>query len=197
MKQSGTVYSYLEHADGFLWEGIYLNNKSHTISYLIATFIFIIFLVLQGSFLSFFLESGTVPDLLLIAVVCLAFLWGENRGIIVGMIAGFFQDVFFGPALGFFTLSKMTVAFLAGMASREIYRDQIVGPMITVFFATFIHEIIVFSLTGFFWGLESGFYYSLEKLFLPKAIYHFILTLFLYPLFYRAEQKQFFYPSFK
>lgn len=135
--------------------------------------------------------------MLLIAVVCLVFLWGEDRGIIVGLIAGFLQDLFFGPALGFFTLSKMFVAILAGAASREIYRDQIIGPMITVFFVTFLHEIIVFSLSSFFWGIEIDFYYSLEKLFLPKAIAHFILTLFLYPLFYRAEQKQFFYPSFK
>ncbi len=178
-------------------EGAYLNNKSHAVPYLIVIFIFIIIIVLQGSFLSLFLDGGIIPDLLLIAVICLVFLWGENRGLIVVLIAGLFQDLFIGPAIGFFTLSKMLVAILAGAASREIYRDQIIGPMITVFFATFLHEIIVFSLSDFFWGIETGFYYSLEKLFLPKAIYHFILTLFLYPLFYRAEQKQFFYPSFK
>lgn len=178
-------------------EGAYLNNKSHAVSYLIVIFIFIIIIVLQGSFLSFFLDGDNVPDLLLVAVICLVFLWGENRGLLVGLIAGLLQDLFFGPALGFFTLSKVLVAILAGAASREIYRDQIIGPMITVFFATFLHEIIVFFLTDFFWGIETGFYYSLEKLFLPKAIYHFILMLFLYPLFYRAEQKQFFYPSFK
>jgi rod shape-determining protein MreD len=130
-------------------------------------------------------------------VVCLAFLWSEKRAIMVGIIAGFIQDVLFGPAIGFFCLAKMIAALLAGLASHEIYRDQIIGPMLTVFFVTFVHEIIIFYLTGFFWGNTFTFYVALEKLFLPKAIYHFVLTMLFYPLFYRAEQKKFFYPSFK
>jgi rod shape-determining protein MreD len=154
-------------------------------------------MVIQGSLMTFFIVSGVIPDLLLIMVVCLAFIWGDKRAIMIGIIAGFIQDVFWGPAIGFFCLAKMIAALLAGLASHEIYRDQIIGPMITVFFVTFVHEIIVFSLTGFFWGNTFSFYFALEKFFLPRAVYHFILTMFLYPLFYRAEQHNFFYPSFK
>ena len=124
-------------------EGTYLNNKSHTVSYLIVIFIFIIIIVLQGSFLSFFLDGDNVPDLLLVAVICLVFLWGENRGLLVGLIAGLLQDLFFGPALGFYTVEG-ACGYPGWSGIREIYRDQIIGPMITVFFATFLHEIIVF-----------------------------------------------------
>ncbi|MDO9535080.1 MAG: rod shape-determining protein MreD [Bacillota bacterium] len=174
-----------------------MEHKFHITLYLIVVFIMVIMLVIQGSLLTFFLIGGIIPDLLLIIVVCLAFLWGEKRGMIVGLIGGLLQDVFFGPAIGFFLLAKMVSALLAAMVSREIYRDQIIGPMLTVFFVTFVHEFIVFFLVGFFWGNEINFYFALENMFLPRAIYHFVLTMLFYPLLYRAEQRKFFYPSFK
>lgn len=175
----------------------HLENKSGLIPYLIIIFIIVIALVIQSSLLTLLIVSRIIPDLLLIMVVCLAFLWGEKRAVVVGLLAGLIQDIFFGPALGFFCLAKMLAALIAALASYEIYRDQIIGPMLTVFFVTFVHEMVIFALSALFWGNTINFFMAVEKLFLPKAIYHFVLTMLVYPLFYRAEQKKFFYPSFK
>ncbi len=164
---------------------------------MVVIFITVIILVIQSSLLPFLIVNGIIPDLLLIMVVCLAFLWGEKKAVAVGLMAGFIQDIFFGPSLGFFCLAKMLAALIAGLTSYEIYRDQIIGPMLTVFFVTFLHEITVFYLTGFFWGNTVSLITAIEQLFLPRAVYHFVLMMFFYPLFYRAEQKKFFYPSFK
>lgn len=156
----------------------------------------ILVLIFQGSFLSFFFMKGGIPDLLLIIVLCLAFLGGEKKGLLIGLIAGLCQDVIFGPAIGVFTLAKMLSAYLAGLAAREIYKDQIVGPALTVFLLTFLHEIIIFFLIGF-WGGSNPQLAIVFKNFLYRAIFHVILTLPLYPLLYRAEQKNFFYPLWK
>lgn len=172
-------------------------SKGYLSAYLIFAFLAIIVLVFQGSFLVFFLVRGMMPDLLLIIVVCLAFLWGEKRGLVAGIIAGLLQDVFFGPALGFYILAKIIPAYFSGMISREITREHILGPMIMVFIATLIHEIIVYQMVDFFWGIEVTFSLSIKNLFLPQALYHFVLTAFIYPLLYRAEEKKIFYPSFK
>ncbi len=174
-----------------------LGTRTNFIFYLILIFITVITLLIQGSLLSFFIKEGIIPDLLLITVVCLAFLWGEKRAFVAGLIAGLIQDILFGPAIGLFCIAKMLAALIAGLISHEIYRDQIIGPMLTVFFVTFVHEIVIFLLTAFFWGNTMNFFVALETLFLPKAIYHFALTLLFYPLFYRAEQNNFFNPSFK
>jgi len=165
--------------------------------YFVFTFLAIITLVIEGSFFSVLFIRSMVPDLLLIIVVCLAFLWGEKKGIVLGLICGFFQDLFFGPAIGFFTLAKMTAAYFSGLSSREIYKDQIVGPMMTVFLATFVHEFIVFFLVGLFWENDFSFFFALDQIFLPRALYHLVLTVMIYPLLYRAEQKKFFNPSFR
>lgn len=174
--------------------GLLLDYKNQVTFYLVIIFLVVIILLIQGSFLTFFLDGGMIPDLLLIFVVCLAFLWEERRGVVIGLVAGFIQDIMFGPALGFFALSKMTVAFLAGTTSREIYKDQVIGPMITVFMATFVHEMMVYFLTALYWGVQFPFVLAVERLFLPQAVYHLLLTLFIYPLIYRAEQRKIFYP---
>lgn len=158
-------------------------------------FILICFtLIIEGSFFSFIFARSMVPDLLLIIVVCLAFLWGEKKGIALGLICGFLQDLFYGPAIGFFSLAKMISAYFSGLSSREIYKDQIFGPMLTVFLATFVHEFIVYFLVELFWGNKFSFFFALDQIFIPRALYHLFLTLMIYPLLYRAEQKSYFYP---
>lgn len=174
-----------------------MGHKLSIKPYLVFSFLAVITLVLEGSFFSFIFVRSMVPDLLLIIVVCLAFVWGEKKGIVLGLISGFCQDIFFGPAIGFFTLAKMIAAFFSDFSSQEIYKDQIIGPMLTVFLATFIHEFIVYFLVGLFWENDISFFFALDQLFLPRALYHLVLTALIYPLLYRAEQKNFFNPSFR
>jgi rod shape-determining protein MreD len=176
---------------------IVLEKKFQLIFYPAFIFVIILILIFQGSFLSYFFSQGCMPDLVLIIVLCLTFLTDEKRGMLAGIIAGLLQDIIFGPALGVFTLAKMLAAFGAGLISREIYKDQIVGPTLAVFLLTFFHEAIVFLLVSLVWrGSCFNFYYSFKNLFLTRAFYHLILTIPLYPLLYRAEQKNFFLPYF-
>lgn len=165
--------------------------------YLIIIFLAVILLVLEGSFFALVFLRGIKPDLLLIVIVCLSFLWGEKKGMILGIITGLLQDIFFGPAIGFFALAKMLSAYFSGLISREIYKDQIIGPMLAVFFATIMHESILYMLVSLYWGAEMGFFVAVESIFLFRAFYHFALTLFLYPIIYKADRANFFNPSYR
>ena len=171
-----------------------LPNKLSLKPYLVFIVLAIIILLAEGSYFSFIFFRSMVPDLLLIFVVCLSFLWGEKKGVILGLICGFLQDLFFGPAIGFFTLAKMAAAYFSGLSSREIYKDQIIGPMLTVFLSTFVHEFAVFFLVGLFWGNRFTFFFALDQVFLPRALYHLVLTIIIYPLLYLAEQNNLFSP---
>ncbi|MEW5920066.1 MAG: rod shape-determining protein MreD [Bacillota bacterium] len=170
-----------------------LNSKSNISLYLMVFLLSLFILVIEGSFLSVFFNRTNMPDLLLIMVTCLAFLWGERKGVGLGLLTGLLQDLFFGPALGFFALAKMVVAYLVGLTAREVYKDQLAGPMLVVFMATFMHEFIIFFLRLLFWGSGGDFFYLLDEFFLPKAVYHLLLAIPFYPLLYRANQRGFFY----
>lgn len=168
------------------------DNKSGISQYIMVFLLSLFILVIEGSFFSVFFKKANMPDLLLIMLTCLAFLWGERTGIGLGLLTGLLQDLFFGPALGLFALAKMCVAYLVGLTAREVYKDQLAGPMLIVFMATFVHEFIVFFLRLLFWGSGGNFFYFLDVIFLPKAVYHLLLAIPFYPLLYRANQRGFF-----
>lgn len=174
-----------------------LDNQKTLSPYLIVFLLSLFILVIEGSLLGVIFTRSNMPDLLLVLVTCLAFLWGEKKGIVLGLLIGLLQDLFFGPALGFFALAKMVVAYLAGLTAREVYKDQIAAPMLVVFMATFVHEFIIFFLRLFFWGSGGDLFYFLDVFFLPKAVYHLMLTIPLYSLLYNLDQKGYFYPFSK
>lgn len=169
-------------------------RKNNFYPYLILFLLSVLILVIEGSLLGVIFTRANIPDLLLVLVTCLAFLWGEKKGVVLGLFAGLLQDLFFGPALGLFALAKMAVAYLVGITSREVYKDQLAAPMLVVFMATFVHEFIIFFLRLLFWGSGGDFFYLLDVYFLPKAIYHLMLTIPFYSLLYRADQKGYFSP---
>ena len=174
-----------------------LGSEKELSPYLIVFLLSLFILIIEGSLLGVIFTRSNMPDLLLVFVICLAFLWGEKKGVVVGLLAGLLQDIFFGPALGFFALAKMVVAYLVGITAREVYKDQLAGPMLIVFMATFVHEFIIFFLRLLFWGSGGDFFYFMDVLFLPKAVYHLMLTIPVYYLLYRVDQKGHFYPFSK
>ncbi|HAP32712.1 MAG TPA: rod shape-determining protein MreD, partial [Firmicutes bacterium] len=164
-----------------------MEGKNTFSFYLIVFLLSILILLIEGSLLAIFFGGADMPDLLLVMVTCLAFIQGERRGMVLGLLAGLLQDLLFSPAIGFFGLAKMVTAYLVGLASREIYKDQLFGLIAIVFLATFIHEFIIIFLGLLFWGGAGSFLYLLDHLFLAKTVYHLLLAMPLYLLLHRAE----------
>lgn len=151
--------------------------------YFIISVIAIIVLITQGSFFAFFFVGRALPDILLVIVIIMGFLLREKKGAVIGFGGGFFQDLLFGHALGFFALSKMLLGLLAGLVGREIYRDKIFGPVILVFTGTIVHELMIFLLVYQFVG-EISFEWTMLRQFSIQAVYNSVLTLFIYPFFF-------------
>ena len=150
-------------------------------------------LVLQGSLFPLFWPLDYQPDPLLVLVISLSIVLGEKRGSLVGLAAGLLQDILFGPALGLFALSKAAIAFLAGFAAREIYKDQMVGPIILTFILTVIHEFILFSLISVFFDMSLSWEYFSSSLLL-KTLGNVAFLFILYPLVYNTGKKGSIFP---
>ena len=145
-------------------------------------------LIAQGSLFSLLWPLSYQPDLLLVFVVSLSILLGEKRGSLLGLAAGLLQDIFFGPALGLFALTKASTAYLTGLASREIYKDQIIGPIGIILIITVIHELLVFFLIRQFFYLNVTWeHFSSPLVF--KALGNLAFLIMLYPLTYNAGKK--------
>jgi len=145
-------------------------------------------LVLQGSLFPLLWPSAYQPDPLLVLVISLSILLGEKRGSLLGLGAGLLQDILFGPALGLFALTKGVVAYLAGFAAREIYKDQMVGPVILTFILTVIHEFILFFLINLFFYVSASWENFTAPLLL-KALGNLAFLFILYPLACNSGKK--------
>ncbi len=145
-------------------------------------------LVLQGSLFPLLWPPFYQPDPLLVLVISLSIILGERRGSLLGLGAGLLQDILFGPALGLFALSKAAVAYLAGFSSREIYKDQIVGPLILTFILTVIHEFILFFLINMFFYV-SATWEAFSSPLLLKTLGNVAFLFIIYPLVYNAGRK--------
>ncbi|NLY38835.1 MAG: rod shape-determining protein MreD, partial [Firmicutes bacterium] len=108
----------------------------------------------------------------------------------LGLGFGFLQDVIFGSALGFFAMAKMLLGYGAGLLGRELYQDQLAAPALLVFADTLTHELILHLLVNQFIGVGLPVEWSLSRLFIPKALYNMLLSLFIYPLLYRLYCRQ-------
>lgn len=154
--------------------------------------IMVISLIIQGSLFAFFNFNDRQPDLLLIVIICFSIMWGSKEGALIGFSAGLLQDILFGRLLGLFAFTKLIVGYLSGFTEKNIYRDFVLGPMLIVLIMTFLHEGIAFILSGEVTrlSLRTAFMHII----LPKALYNFCLTPFIYLLIYFANKKKLFSP---
>ncbi|UNC90921.1 rod shape-determining protein MreD [Candidatus Contubernalis alkaliaceticus] len=152
----------------------------------------VISLIIQGSLLVLFTFNGRQPDLLLIVVVCFSIMWGSREGALVGVTAGLIQDILFSRFLGVFALTKMLAGYLSGFTEKNIYRDFVLGPMLVVLVMTLLQEGLVYILSGELTRLSLGTVFM--QIILPKALYNFCLTPFIYLFIYFANEKKFFRP---
>lgn len=155
------------------------------IFYVVIALGFALALLIEGSILSFFIIERALPDLILVMVISLGFILGERRGATIGLCAGLLQDVLLGSALGFFALAKMLLGYGVGLLGRELYREQLLAPVLLVFLGTLLHELVVYFLVSQFLGVSMPVDLSPGRLFVPKAFYNMGLTLLIYPLLFR------------
>lgn len=154
--------------------------------------IIFISLIIQGSLFLFLPLKRGFPDILLILVACFSILWGSRKGAIIGIFSGFLQDILYGPVIGMFAMTKMLVGYLAGYTEKNIYEDFVVGPMVIVFALTFLHEGLALILSREIMHQPLG--PVVMEVILPKALYNFCLTPFVYLAVFFANRKNFFYP---
>lgn len=156
-------------------------------SYLLITGLFIVSLSVQGSVLALASPGGVHPDFLLLLVVALALLSDVRRGAVLGLAAGLLQDIMFSAPLGFFGIGKMLIGALAGMMSREIYKDFLPAPVLIVTVLTLVHEILTFLLMSLHFPVGISFLSYLSDVSLPRLAMHFMFMIIFYPFLYRLQ----------
>ncbi|MCL5676758.1 MAG: rod shape-determining protein MreD [Firmicutes bacterium] len=140
--------------------------------------------VAQTTLLDKVILFGVKPDLLLLLAVIYGLLYGTARGAAVGFLGGFLQDLLTGRLLGMHALSKAVAGGLAGLAEREIFKENLAMPFLLTMVGTVLSELIVYSIL-YAVGRHAPFVLAWKRVIVPEAIYNAVIAPFLYRLLYR------------
>ncbi len=151
-------------------------------------FMIIISYVLQTTILQ---EVGIVsPNLMMILVCSYALLRGRKEGLIVGFIAGFVLDLFYGyyEVVGINAFLFMVIGMLVGFFHDYLYLEDILIPIIAVGVCdisyNFIYYVITFMLRN---RLDIMTY--VKMIIIPEFIFTIFLTVFIYRLLMFVNKK--------
>jgi len=114
---------------------------------LYVTLLFLAVVGLLQSTLAPYLALGRVkPDLMLVVVVAWGVLRGAGEGVLWGCIGGLYLDLLSGGPFGVSIVSLILASYLTGVGEINLFRTNLLLPVLTVILATIIYYLVSFLL---------------------------------------------------
>lgn len=98
-------------------------------------------LALQNTISGLTLGGARTVNLVVVAVVYVALLYGAVAGLLAGTVAGLVQDALAGGIIGIGSLSKTVIGFLAGLLGAHFIVSQPFPRFVMFVGATVVHEL--------------------------------------------------------
>ncbi|MFJ6011547.1 rod shape-determining protein MreD [Streptomyces sp. NPDC092952] len=158
---------------------------------LLSTVLVVVALVVQVSVLARLQLPGAVPDLLLLVVLGLAFVYGHVSGALVGFGAGLLADL--APpadhAAGRYALVLCVIGYLAGLAKPETGQLKSALVPMTGVVAAAIGSTLLYAMVGALVGDTAARHVGLGSLLFTAALYDLLLAPFVVPLVMAAARR--------
>ena len=151
-------------------------------------FIISICFVLQTTTFRTLSFAGIGPNLLIIVVSAFGFMRGKKEGMFIGFFSGLLIDIFCGFYLGIYALLYMYIGYCNGFFQSRFYPDDIKQPMISIAGSDFIINIIIYMIL-FLTRRRFSFGYYLMNVIVPELVYTMVITIFLYYILLKINQK--------
>lgn len=137
--------------------------------------------------------SGEVPNLILIAVVAVAYMRGRKEGMLIGFFCGLLIDLVYGDLVGMNAILYVIMGYLVGMCNEIYYRDELSVPIILIGISDFFFSLAFYIFNFLMRGRLDVFGYIWNTI-LPEVVYTVLIACVLYKplhsLNYRLERKE-------
>lgn len=104
----------------------------------------IVLLILDTSLSSLISIKGIYPNLLFVFAISISIICGPKTGLLIGLLSGACQDLFFFEGFGVNTLINMWLCYIVGYIGKSIWKEKRVIPLIMMFVATILRYIGIF-----------------------------------------------------
>jgi rod shape-determining protein MreD len=135
------------------------------------------------------ISIGSVkPDILLVTTVCWALFEGSASGALFGFCAGLLEGIFSTAVLGVSAFAKTIIGYFSGELRQRVVSKSVIWPIIIVFSASILHELIKFGAWAIV-GLEERPPFSFGII-IGLALYNAVITLLVYPIIGRFTARE-------
>lgn len=150
--------------------------------------IIIICFLLQSTLFRALSFASISPNLLVVVVSSFGFMRGRKEGMWIGLCCGLLMDVFYGSVIGFYALVYMYIGYINGLFRKRFYPDDVKLPLILISLSDIACNLIIYFFLFLMRG-RFGFGYYLLHIILPEWIYTILVTVFLYFVILKVNQK--------
>lgn len=132
--------------------------------------------------------NNIIPNFLIILTASYGFMGGRKSGLSTGFFCGLLLDVFFGQAIGFYALIYMYIGYINGSFRKIFFPEDIKLPLVLIAASDLAYNILCYCLMFL---LRSRFQigYYMVQIILPEVIYTIAVSLIVYPLILKVDQK--------
>jgi len=124
------------------------------------------------------------PDLVLLIVITYSVVRGVEEGALAGIIGGLMVDSLSSVPFGSATFSMGALGLAMGLGEDNIYRSNVIIPLVAVFLATvFYHSLLLLILQGGGWQVEWVVTLALQTV--PCAVLNALIAPLAIPLIRR------------
>lgn len=131
------------------------------------------------------------PSLLFVFLCSYSILNGSMEGIIIGVIIGLSQDLFFTNAFGINSLINAHIGLLAGYIGRNLFKERYLIPVLSIFVLSFIKGISIFIMLYYLNKHPNGF------VIIFTSFYNMLVGILGYGLVYNLCKKEFMVKDWK
>ena len=155
----------------------------------IAVFLIIVVCyLLQSSVFQAISFASITPNLMIVIVSAFGFMQGKKEGLWIGFFCGLILDIFTGSVIGFYALLYMFIGYVNGFFRKLFYPEDIKLPMLLIAGSDVVCSLIIYFFMFLFRG-KFQFGYYLWNIILPELVYTMVVTIFLYFIILKINQK--------
>lgn len=155
---------------------------------IVVFFIIIICFLLQSTLFQNWSFASISPNLLIIVTSSFGFMRGRKEGMWIGCMCGLLLDIFYGSFIGFYALVYMYIGYVNGFFRKRFYPDDVKLPIIMISASDFTYNLTVYLFLFLLRG-KFQFGYYLMHIILPELVYTILVTVFLYFIILKINQK--------
>lgn len=137
--------------------------------------------ILQTSILPMILSSDITPNLMIIVTASYGFMFGDRKGMCIGLVCGLLSDIYFGPLIGFEAGVYAVIGYFSGKFQKILYVEDLAFPLSLIAVCDFGYGFLTFV---FLFAMRNRLFMRafLMQRMLPEMVYTLLAALPLYPL---------------